>query len=364
MRLISAKKSEPEWLLAWRLKAYRRFLELLAEDREPTWAMVDYPKIDYQDMYYYAAPKQSGRSSRASTRSTPSCCAPTRSSASRSSSRSALGRASPSTRCSTASPSPRPTRRSSRSTASCSARSRRRCSSCPELVQKWLGSVVPYSDNFFATLNSAVFSDGSFVYVPKGVRCPMELSTYFRINASRDRPVRAHPDRRRRRRLRELPRGLHGADARREPAPRRGGRARRARRRRDQVLDGAELVPGRQGRQGRHLQLRHQARPLPRQALEDLLDAGRDRLGDHLEVPELHPAGRRLDRRVLLGGAHQQPPAGGHRHEDDPHREEHPEHDRLEGDRRRARPPGLPRAGEDRAQGRRRAQPLAAATRC
>ncbi len=82
----------------------------------------------------------------------------------------------------------------------------------PELVRKYLGSVVPPSDNFFAALNAAVFSDGSFVYVPKGVRCPMELSTYFRINAAADGPVRAHADRRRRRRIRELSRGLHRAE--------------------------------------------------------------------------------------------------------------------------------------------------------
>ena len=130
----------------------------------------------------------------------------------------------------------------------------------PELVKKYLGSVVPYTDNFYATLNSAVFSDGSFVYVPKGVRCPMELSTYFRINAQEHGTVRADADRRRRGRVRQLPRRLHGADARREPAARGRRRAGRARRRDDQVLDDSELVPRRQGRQGRHLQLRHQAR--------------------------------------------------------------------------------------------------------
>ena len=188
---------------------------------------------------------------------------PSRSSASRSTSRSGSP-ASRSTRCSTASRWPRPSRRSSPSWASSSARSPRRCSEHPELVQKYLGSVVPYTDNFFAALNSAVFTDGSFCYIPKGVRCPMELSTYFRINAAEHRPVRAHADRRRGGQLRQLPRGLHRADARREPAARRGGRAGRARRRADQVLDGAELVPRRQGGQGRHLQLRHQARQLPR----------------------------------------------------------------------------------------------------
>ena len=130
----------------------------------------------------------------------------------------------------------------------------------PELVKKYLGSVVPYTDNFFATLNSAVFSDGSFVYIPKGVQCPMELSTYFRINAKNTGQFErtliiadegSHG---------ELPRRLHGADARRAPAARGGRRAGRARQRDDQVLDDPELVPGRQGRQGRHLQLRHQAR--------------------------------------------------------------------------------------------------------
>ena len=118
----------------------------------------------------------------------------------------------------------------------------------PDLVRKYLGSVVPYTDNFFATLNSAVFTDGSFCYIPKGVRCPMELSTYFRINATQHRPVRADADRRRRGRVRQLPGRLHGADARREPAARGGGGTGRAGRRPDQVFDRAELVPGRQGR--------------------------------------------------------------------------------------------------------------------
>ena len=98
----------------------------------------------------------------------------------------------------------------------------------PELVKKYLGSVVPTSDNFFATLNSAVFSDGSFVYVPEGVRCPMELSTYFRINESKHRPVRAHAHHRRQGRIRQLSRRLHRSDARRKPAACRGGRAGRA----------------------------------------------------------------------------------------------------------------------------------------
>ena len=119
----------------------------------------------------------------------------------------------------------------------------------PELVRNYLGSVVPYRDNFFATLNSAVFTDGSFCYVPKGVRCPMELSTYFRINAADTGQFERTLIVAEEGAYGELPRGLHRPDARREPAPRGGGRAGGARRRPDQVLDRAELVPGR--RRGR-----------------------------------------------------------------------------------------------------------------
>ena len=104
-----------------------------------------------------------------------------------------------------------------------------------------------------------------------------------------DRPVRAHADHRRGRRVRQLPRRLHGADARREPAARGRRRAGRARRRADQVLDGAELVSRRRERPGRHLQLRDQARRMPRRELAHQLDAGGNRLGDHLEISELHP---------------------------------------------------------------------------
>ena len=117
------------------------------------------------------------------------------------------------------------------------------------------------------------------------------------------RPVRAHADHRGRRQPRELSRRLHGADARRESVACRRRRARGARRRRDQVLDRAELVSRRRARPRRHLQLRHEARRMPRRELEDLLDASRNRVRDHLEVPELRAARRQLRRRVLLGRA-------------------------------------------------------------
>ena len=179
--------------------------------------------------------------------------------------------------------------------------SRSRAATIRSWCKKYLGSVVPYTDNFYATLNSAVFSDGSFVYIPKGVRCPMELSTYFRINAQNTGQFE--------RTLIVADEGASVSYLEGCTAPMRDENQLHAAVVELVALDNAtikystdpELVPRRQGRQGRHLQLRHQARQVPMAQLEDHLDAGGDRLGHHLEVPELHPAGRQLDRRVLLG---------------------------------------------------------------
>ena len=137
----------------------------------------------------------------------------------------------------------------------------------PELVRKYLGTVVPYGDNFFAALNSAVFTDGSFVYIPKGVRCPMELSTYFRINAAETGQFE--------RTLIIADEGAYVSYLEGCTAPQRDENQLHAAvvelvaldDAADQVLDGAELVPGRRRGQGRHLQLRHQARRLPRPQL-------------------------------------------------------------------------------------------------
>jgi Fe-S cluster assembly protein SufB len=178
VRFISARKREPEWLLEWRLKAYRAWLAM----EEPDWPHVQYPPIDYQDIIYYSAPKPKGPSPKSLDEIDPEL-------------------------------------RTMFDKLGISLREQERLSGIavdavvdsvsvattfkhklgelgvifcsfseavqehPELVRKYLGSVVPAGDNFFAALNSAVFSDGSFCYVPKGVRCPMELSTYFRINA-------------------------------------------------------------------------------------------------------------------------------------------------------------------------------------
>ncbi|KQW23173.1 Fe-S cluster assembly protein SufB [Afipia sp. Root123D2] len=184
VRFISAKKNEPAWMLEWRLEAYRRWLTM----EEPTWARVNYPKIDYQDLYYYSAPKKNALAS--------------------------LGEVDPEI-LKTYEKLGIPLREQEMLAGVVRPEGERRVAvdavfdsvsvattfqaelkkagvifmpiseairEHPDLVKKYLGTVVPTSDNYFATLNSAVFSDGSFVYVPEGVRCPMELSTYFRIN--------------------------------------------------------------------------------------------------------------------------------------------------------------------------------------
>jgi Fe-S cluster assembly protein SufB len=199
IRFISAKKNEPEWMLNWRLDAYRRWLTM----REPSWARVSYPKIDYQDIYYYAAPKKftapksldevdpeilrtyeklgiplKEQEILAGVRkqNEPSQLDDDEMTGGEARGRVAVDAVFDSV--SVATTFKAELKKAGVIFMPISEAIREH----PELVKKYLGSVVPTSDNFFATLNSAVFSDGSFVYVPEGVRCPMELSTYFRIN--------------------------------------------------------------------------------------------------------------------------------------------------------------------------------------
>ena len=191
VRYISAKKNEPAWMLEWRLEAFKRWLTM----REPTWARVDYPKIDYQNAYYYSAPKKKPELSSLDEvdpqiletykklgiplREQEMLAGVVR--------KDADGNVLAERRVAVDAVF------DSVSVATTFKEELKRAGVIfmpmseaiqqhPELVRKYLGSVVPTTDNFFATLNSAVFSDGSFVYVPPGVRCPMELSTYFRIN--------------------------------------------------------------------------------------------------------------------------------------------------------------------------------------
>jgi Fe-S cluster assembly protein SufB len=181
VRFISAKKGEPDWLLDWRLEAYRRWLTL----QEPKWANVHYPKIDFQELYYYSAPKSmEGPKSLAEVdpellRTYERLGIPLSEQkilAGVDGARVAVDAVFDSVSVVTT------FKEELAKVGVIFTSVSEAVKTHPELVRKYLGSVVPITDNFYATLNSAVFSDGSFVYVPPGVRCPMELSTYFRIN--------------------------------------------------------------------------------------------------------------------------------------------------------------------------------------
>ena len=198
VRFISAKKGEPQWMLDWRLEAYKRWQTM----REPTWARVDYPKIDYQNAFYYSAPKKKALASLDEVdpeilktyeklgiplkeqeilagvrkQGEPSALDDETTGGDFRSGRVAVDAVFDSVSVATT------FKAELKKAGVIFLPMSEAIREHPELVKKYLGSVVPTSDNFFATLNSAVFSDGSFVYVPEGVRCPMELSTYFRIN--------------------------------------------------------------------------------------------------------------------------------------------------------------------------------------
>ena len=177
IRLISQKKEEPEWLLEFRLKAYRHWLTM----KMPTWAKLEIPLIDYQDIVYYAAPKQEVKKSWDEV--DPELKATFDKLGIPLDEQKALsGVAVDAVMDSVSVKTTFKETLAERGVIFCSFSEA--VKNHPDLVKRYLGSVVPYSDNFFAALNSAVFSDGSFVYIPKGVRCPMELSTYFRINAA------------------------------------------------------------------------------------------------------------------------------------------------------------------------------------
>ncbi|PIB24687.1 Fe-S cluster assembly protein SufB [Amylibacter kogurei] len=187
VRLISEKNEEPEWMLEWRLAAYRRWLQM----EEPNWAMVEYPKIDFQDQYYYARPKSMENKPKSLDEVDPKLLE----------TYAKLGIPLKEQALLAGVEAPEEERKvavdavfDSVSVGTTFQEELKKAGVIfmpiseaikehPELVKKYLGSVVPQSDNFYATLNSAVFSDGSFVYVPEGTKCPMELSTYFRINA-------------------------------------------------------------------------------------------------------------------------------------------------------------------------------------
>jgi Fe-S cluster assembly protein SufB len=177
VRFISAKKNEPEWLLQWRLKAFAYWKTL----EEPEWAKVAYPKIDFQDIIYFAAPKQKPQFESLDEVDPQLLETFKKLGISVEEQKVLAGVAVDIVMDSVSVKTTFKEKLSELGIIFCSISEA--VHTYPDLVKKYLGTVVPYKDNFYAALNSAVFSDGSFVYIPKGVRCPMELSTYFRINA-------------------------------------------------------------------------------------------------------------------------------------------------------------------------------------
>ncbi len=178
VRFISKKKDEPEFLLEWRLKAYRYWLE----QKEPKWPNVKYPPIDFQDAYYYAAPKPQKQLDSLDEVDPKLLETFDKLGISLGEQKRLTGVAVDAIMDSVSVATTFHKELEELGIIFCSFSEA--VQNHPELVRKYLGSVVPYTDNFYATLNSAVFSDGSFCYIPKGVRCPMELSTYFRINTA------------------------------------------------------------------------------------------------------------------------------------------------------------------------------------
>ena len=182
IRLISAKKNEPEFMLEWRLKAYKTWAKMETSEGEPTWANIKHPPINYQDIIYYSAPKPRKKLNSLDEvdpevlRTFEKLGIPLEEQ------KKLSGVAVDAVFDSVSVATTFKEKLAELGILFCSFSEA--AQNHPELVEKYLGSVVPYSDNYFATLNSAVFSDGSFCYIPKGVRCPMELSTYFRINAA------------------------------------------------------------------------------------------------------------------------------------------------------------------------------------
>jgi Fe-S cluster assembly protein SufB len=180
VRFIATKKNEPDWMVEWRLRAYRHWLTMT----EPKWAFVDYPPIDYQDAFYYAAPKRAGDGPKSFDEVDPKLIETYDKLGIPLAERALLAGVAVDAVFDSVSVATTFKEKLEEAGVIFCAISEA-VQKHPDLVRKYLGTVVPYADNFFATLNSAVFSDGTFVYVPKNTRCPMELSTYFRINAAK-----------------------------------------------------------------------------------------------------------------------------------------------------------------------------------
>ena len=321
IRMISAKKNEPEWLLEFRLKAYRHWLTM----EEPRWPNVHYPKIDFQDINYYSAPKPKKKKSMDEVdpellRTFEKLGVPMNE-------RAALAGVAVDVIFDSVSVATTYKEKLAEGRhhllldlgsgartipSSCGSTWAASCRRATTITRRSIRRCSPTARSCF---------------IPKGVKCPMELSTYFRINTEESGQFE--------RTLIIAEEGASVSYLEGCTAPKFDTNQLHAAVVELVALDRADIkystvqnwYAGRRERRRRHLQLRHQARPVQRREFEDLVDAGRDRLGDHLEISVVRAARRQLDRRVLFGRADQPLPAGRYRHEDDPHRQEHPQHD-------------------------------------
>ena len=342
IRLISEKKEEPQWLLDWRLKAY----EIWQGMTEPDWAKVSYPKINYDEISYYAAPKSAAKDGPKSLddidpelrRTYEKLGIPLVEQ------QRLAGVAVDAVFDSVSVATTFKEKLAELGVIFCSFSEA--VKEHPELVRKYLGTVVPHTDNFFATLNSAVFSDGSFVYVPKGVRCPMELSTYFRINASETGQFE--------RTLIVADEGSYVSYLEGCTAPMRDENQLHAAVVELVALDDARIkystvqnwYPGDKNgvggiynfvtKRGKCAGVRSHISWTQVETgsaitwkYPSCILQGDDSIGEFYSVALTN-----------------EPPAGRHRHQDDPHRPEHPQHDHLEGDFGGSRAEHLPRPGE------------------
>ena len=358
VRFISAKKSEPEWMLAWRLEAYKRWLTM----REPTWARVDYPKIDYQNAYYYSAPKRKALASLDEVdpeilktyeklgiplREQEILAGVVRPEGER---RVAVDAVFDSVSVATT------FKEELKKAGVIFMPMSEAIREHPELVKKYLGSVVPTSDNFFATLNSAVFSDGSFVYVPPGVRCPMELSTYFRINEANTGQFE--------RTLIIADKGAYVSYLEGCTAPMRDENQLHAAVVELVTLDDAEIkystvqnwYPGdAEGKGGifNFVTKRGDCRGARSKISWTQVETGS---AITWKYPSCILRGDQFARRVLFDRHLQRPPAGRQRHQDAASRQEHDEPHHLQGHRCRKIQQHLSRAGDGASQGHERAQ--------
>ena len=345
VRLISAKKEEPEWMLAWRLKAFRHAKKLIddPETYYPRWAHLDYPDIDFQDISYYSAPNNKPKYNSLDEVDPKLLETFDRLGISIAEQKKLAGVAVDIVMDSVSVHTTFKEQLAEKGIIFCSFGEA--IENHPELVQKYMGSVVPYTDNFYAAMNSAVFSDGSFCYIPKGVRCPMELSTYFRINEAGTGQFE--------RTLIIAEEGSYVSYLEGCTAPMRD----------ENQLHAAvvEIVA-------------HKDAEVKYSTIQNWYPGNEDGTGGVYNFVTkrgiCEGAGSKISWTQLETGSAitwkypsvilkgEGPPAGGHRHKDDPHRQEHQVDDHLQGHLGRQEPELVPRAGQDQQERRERPQLL------